>query len=117
MCSEDGSTDFRCVLASGAHSVWDPQGVETMAANRTALSLPESHRLLGADSSAHNKIACMGLAWSHCVNTRILMSRERSGGSTMVFPSDAEGSGGYQNSERSMACDSSGVQVSTRVLE
>ncbi len=109
ICSVDCGTDIRSVLASGSHSIWDPQGVETMAAERPALSLPDSHRLLGTDGPSHNKIACMGLAWSHCVNTRILMTRERSAGSAMLHPSVAEDSEGYRSSERLMACDPSGV--------
>ena len=117
MCSENCGTDLRSVSESGAHSIWDPHGVETMAAERPFLSLPESHRLLGADGPAHNKIACMGLAWSHCVNTRILMTRERSGESAMLYPSVAEGCEGYQSSERSVECKPSGVNhVSQRGL-
>jgi hypothetical protein len=103
---QDGGSEFRGVRTSGTHSIWDPQGVETTAIDRTASRLPETLTLLGADTSAHTKIACMGLAWSHCVNTRILMTRERSVGS--AFPSNEEGGGGYQNSERPMGSEPAG---------
>lgn len=48
-----------------------------MAADRTVPDAVDPIGQLASAQSAHGKVASMGLAWSHCVNTRISMTRRR----------------------------------------